>query len=112
MRITESSGDRELSEYEYLECCIFDDYFERGEELDREWKEMYQSAVRRGDIQRMACIEYLKGQELMVEHARRTRRMDLVRWLKLDTELRAEGTTYPDIQELPFLKSNSPLDSW
>lgn len=104
MRVTEGSDDRGVSEYDYLEWCIDDEYFERGEELDREWKEMHQSAVKRGDIEEMTYIEYVKGQELMVEHTRRVRRMDIVRWLKLDTELRTEGTTYPDIHELPVEK--------
>lgn len=73
-------------------------------EVDRELDPLYEvgwEALRARDIDRRTDIDWLIREKQMELCQRRWRREEILNWLYLDSELRKEGKTYPDVYEMP-----------
>jgi hypothetical protein len=89
----------EGSEYEYIDWTIQQQYFLEQETLLHPIEDEYWNAYTSGD-RTLANELWEKAQQLRQELCERFRRKeDILDWLNLDTQLRAEGKTYPDVYE-------------
>ncbi|HEY9642143.1 MAG TPA: hypothetical protein V6C57_16775 [Coleofasciculaceae cyanobacterium] len=89
----------ENSEYEYLCWLIYCDRIERESAESDPLYAQHFAAYRQGDREESNRLWELatQRQSEIVEESRH--REDIVSWLHLDSELRKENKTYPDVYE-------------
>jgi hypothetical protein len=87
------------SEHYYLQNCVNDRYWlERGS-LRETYSEKINQALHSRD---WILADRLEQEESLAEGkliAQKQRSEDIICWLRLDTALRQEGKTYPDVYE-------------
>lgn len=91
----------ENSEHEYLWSLIQDRYFaEDAAEVAPLYEAGWQALTER-NLDRRRDIDRLINRKRWDLCHRRWRREEILNWLWMDSELRREGKTYPDVYETP-----------
>jgi hypothetical protein len=89
-----------MTEYEYLEWLIEERFFSKRERITYPIQDLAREALKNNwDIEATSELEQL----VKISHQRlwdeKLRALWILHWLERDTQLRAEGKTYPDVYE-------------
>jgi hypothetical protein len=106
-----------VDEYQYLQACVDSRYWIARAKLNEYYAAKIKRACEQGDLALECQLEQEESVAVRELVAQRWRGIDIIAWLTLDTALRQEGKTYPDVYEKQPVKahssppSESPLES-
>lgn len=89
-----------MSEYEYLRLLVYWRYQGKRDEAFLLIKSLHKSALAEGDYDRAILLQARHAQEQENLCRECETAEDIISWLELDSDLRKENLTYPDIFEL------------
>ncbi|MEW5859543.1 MAG: hypothetical protein AB1861_19500 [Cyanobacteriota bacterium] len=89
-----------MSEYEYMRSLVYWRYQAKRDEIFLHLRELHQTAVLEGDYDRAILLAARHKQEQDNNCRECEVAEDIINWLELDSELRLEKLTYPDVFEL------------
>ena len=89
-----------MSEYDYMRSLILWRYQAKRDEIFSTLRQLHQSALLAGDYDRtiLLAARHKLEQDNICRECQIAE--DIINWLELDSELRKEKLTYPDVFEL------------
>lgn len=90
---------QKMSEYSYLRSLAYDQYEAKLIEQVDPIQEQIFDALKAGDFDRVMALESERTVAAISLFQERIRAEDIIRWLEIDTLLRSDGRSYPDVFE-------------
>ncbi|MBD2437384.1 hypothetical protein [Nostoc sp. FACHB-110] len=89
----------DIGEYQYLRMCAFFEFSRKMMESCEPIQKQINEALSGGDWEKAAALEQERAGIAAQLFWERVRSEDIIRWLELDSLLRREGRSYPDVFE-------------